>query len=226
MFYRLYDDEKYLRAEWADEMDFEKSFPCPVDPHGHPPMGGKRMERLIIDLPSSNIGDFIWTWLGECIITDKVAGLFKEVGFTGYELRPVTVKNVKRMGKESNPIPQLWEMIITGWAGMAPPESGIKLIMSCNTCGMLRYSGLTNPSALINSSQWDGSDFFIVWPMPAFIFVPQKVKDFVEEKRLTGCQFIPVEKLETTGTGFGPGRLSDCMPESRARLLGEPLGIY
>ncbi|MEW6609802.1 MAG: hypothetical protein AB1414_20555, partial [bacterium] len=113
MFYRLYHEENYLGADWADGMDLEQII-CPKDKHHM--RGGKRIGDLMIELPSPNIRDFIWiVFGGECLITDKVAGLFKEAGFTGYELKPVTVKKVKRMGKEPKPIPQLWEMVITGW---------------------------------------------------------------------------------------------------------------
>ncbi|MEW6609861.1 MAG: hypothetical protein AB1414_20855, partial [bacterium] len=113
MFYELDHEENYLGADWADGMDLEQII-CPKE-KSHM-RGGKRIGDLMIELPSPNIKDFVWiVFGGECLITDKVAGLFKEAGFTGYELKPVTVKKVKRMGKEPKPIPQLWEMVITGW---------------------------------------------------------------------------------------------------------------
>lgn len=213
-------------------MDLEQIL-CPAQ-EGHM-RAGARIGNLSIKIPSK-IGDMIWTWYSEFMITDRVKNLFEEAGFTGYLLKPVTItgflgksrkKSLQMM--EERELPVLWELVVTGWAGMAPRESGIKLLESesCPVCGMLRYSGLTDPTRLIDESQWDGSDFFMVWPMPRFIFVSEKVKKFIKANKLTGGSIVPVEKLGCTGDyGFGPGRLSYCMPEDRAHLLGDSLGIF
>jgi len=66
----------------------------------------------------------------------------------------------------------------------------------------------------------------MVWPLPLYRFVTQRVADFIRQQKLTGCELIPVERLEFIGDGFSPGGLSSYMPQKRARELGEPLGIY
>ena len=65
----------------------------------------------------------------------------------------------------------------------------------------------------------------MVWPLPRFIFITDRVRQLIEAHGLTGCRFVMPEELADMD-GFGPGRLSYWMPEKRARNLGEPLGIY
>ena len=149
---------------------------------------------------------------------------------TGFGLERVHITPRGSAAKKHREIPKLWELKLTGWAGMASETSGIKLRYDCPGCGHLSYTTFTDASKLIVTEQWDGSDFFMVWPLPRYIFVSQRVHDIVERERLTGCQLIPVEELESPLAHgidtMSPGRLHQCMPEERARELGEPLGIY
>jgi hypothetical protein len=151
--------------------------------------------------------------------------LFRASGLTGFGVRPVKAR-YKRADVEP---PCLWELVVTGWAGMAPPESGVRLIEDCPACGLKVYSAWTNPERLIAPSQWDGSDFFMVWPLPMDIFVTEHVAQVIGEKRLSGGVLEPFEDITfplEVVPKLSPGRLSYHMPEPRARELGEPLGIY
>jgi hypothetical protein len=174
-------------------------------------------------LPDGDVEDFVWTWYSECLVQDRTLELLRSSGLTGFELKPVKARFKKSTGRP----PRLWEMVVTGWAGMAKPESGIHLdeSKSCPACGHLRYTGLINARQLIDETEWDGSDFFMVWPIPRFIFVSEAVVRLFRERGLTGVEVVPVAKLESMD-GFAPGRLSYYMPEPRARAIGEPLGIY
>jgi hypothetical protein len=110
---------------------------------------------------------------------------------------------------------------------MAKPESGIHLKVSelCTGCGRLLYTGLIISRELIDESKWDRSDFFIVWPLPAFMLVTKRIVDFVQEHHLSGAKMTPVSEMEPND-GYTPGRLSRRMPDRRAREFGELLGIY
>jgi hypothetical protein len=246
-FYELVAVGKF-EADFAEGTDWE-GIKCPINNKGHQ-RAGKRIGRLRIDLPSSNIPHFITTFLSDWIITNEVAKLFKKAGFTGYELKPVTVAKIHKYYKEKDivlrnahpvllekvirdrkpkPVPKLWELLVRGWGGMAPPESGIKLIESCEGCGHLVYSTFKDASKLIDVSKWDGSDFFMVWPLPRFIFVTERVADLIKKNKLKGVKLIPVVQLSDEDNSLGklsPGRLSRWMPEKRAHLLGDPLGIF
>lgn len=209
------------RAEWvAGEMELEK-VTCPVN-EGHR-RGGKRLTNLSVALRGNGVEDFVWTWLSECLIQDHVRDLFRKNEFTGFDVKPVKAR-FKRISE--NVPPRLWELIVIGWAGMASAESGINLTKECIPCGLLRYSCCKNPAKLIDISQWDGSDFFMVWPLPGFIFITERVAQTIRDARLTGTDLVrPANISLGMSPGFGPGRLSYWMPEDRAHKLGGALGI-
>jgi hypothetical protein len=212
------------RADWDDGMDLEQIL-CPVNP-GHR-RGGERTTNLRIVLSGNTIADVEdFIWLHECVIQDHVLQLFRENGVTGFEVKPVKA----RFEEGNNSPPILWEIVTTGWAGVAPPESGITLNKedSCTACGMLTYTKAKDYSKLINPEQWDGSDIFIVWPLPRYIFITDRLRKLIQAHNLSGCIFIEPKDLPFSqfDSGFSPGRLSNYMPEKRANELGQPLGIY
>jgi len=225
IFYRLSDGEKFPNANWAEEMGFKNTIFCPVN-KGHQ-RAGERMNQLIIALPSSRIGDFVWTWYSECIITDRVVNLFKEAGFTGYVLKPVIVAKIYKYYKEKDigmengkpvgitriirdrkpkPISPLWELVVTGKGGDAHPKSCIRLKYECAACGAKEYTDFKK-GLFIDEAQWDGSDFFTVWPLPKFIIVTERVKNFILEYKLSNCKLTPTEDLIGDGE---KGTLAPC----------------
>ncbi len=196
--YELYGrpewEEEFGRAEWTDAVhDSVPGIVCPVNP-GHRRAGDRTMDLHII-LSSPRVGDFVWTWQSECLITDRVLDLFQQAGLTGFEIRPVVVEKVKRLGKRRlEEIPRLWELVVTGKGGDARPESGIGVIYRCEACGMVRYSSYQN-GILVDEQQWDRSDFFTVNGYPKYILVTERVKDLIIAHRLTNCVLIPAEAL-------------------------------
>jgi hypothetical protein len=198
---------------------------CPVC-SGHQ-RAGKRLTDLNVVLSNDPVEDFVWTWYSECMLHDRVLDIFRRHEFSGLEVKPVAA----RFENSPEPPPTLWELVVTGWAGMAHPDSGIRLddSGSCKSCGLLHYTEITDAEQLIDQSRWDGSDFFMVWPLPRFVFVTKRVANVIRDHHLTGVRIQPVSELKPSPhviPGYSPGRLSYWMPEKRARELGEPLGIY
>jgi hypothetical protein len=183
-------NKMFGNATWASEVDLE-SIQCPVDP-GHQ-RAGKRIGDLTIVLPSDRVGDFVWTWLSDCLITDRVLKLFEEAGFTGFTVKPVAVKPKTGRGKNLITVPTLWELVVTGKGGDADPRSGIRRIYSCPHCGLVKYSSYRN-GIIVDERTWDGSDFFKITEYP-FILLTQRVKDFIVERGLTNCALIPSQDL-------------------------------
>lgn len=223
LFYELDKPDRYhMPADWDKGNDFEQ-VTCPINPTGHM-RGGKRTPNVRIVLKTKKLEDFIWTRFGyECYVGDHTFQILRDNRITGFEVQPVTA----RFKNSNESPPRLWELVVTGWAGMAGEGSGIRIDEDecCPACGFLHYTGMTNPSELINVNQWDGSDIFMVWPLPNFFMVTERFVRIIKENRLTGARFIPVNELKPTD-GFSPGRLHYHMPDDRAKLLGEPLGIY
>jgi len=149
---------------------------------------------------------------------------FEKRGFTGYRLKPATVRF--RDGYLSH---DYSELVVTGWAGVAPPESGIELIEACGGCGYKKYSALKNPEHLIDWSQWTGEDFFIVWPMPGYTLITRRVADALAELKIKTYRLDdmlkPRESRFAGKFGYSVGPLSQCMPEDLAIRYGRPLGL-
>jgi hypothetical protein len=120
-----------------------------------------------------------------------------------------------------------------GWAGVARPESGIRLIEACPGCGYKRYSGLQEVEQLIDWGQWSGEDFFMVWPLPKFRLVTRRVADVLEGLKVKSFSLGSLRRIEVRkapaalqgSRGFAVGRLSAFMPQDIAVKYGGPLGL-
>src|SRR3972149_4898455 len=77
---------EYPVAEWVDEKIEVGAIICPVSP-GHQ-RGDKRTGELYVRLGATRVGDFHWTSYSECMVTERVLDLFREAGFTGFDVRP------------------------------------------------------------------------------------------------------------------------------------------
>jgi hypothetical protein len=77
----------------------------------------------------------------------------------------------------------------------------------------------------VDWKQWDGSDIFMVWPLPRFILVTAHVAEALESARLSGISFRPISELPPQENGLSPGRLSYWMPIDRMKLYDVPLDL-
>ena len=122
------------------------------------------------------------------------------------------------------------ELVVTGWAGIASPESGVQLEYSCTGCPYMKYSAIANYDNVVDWSQWTGEDFFIVWPMAAYKLVTERVAwwllaNNVKSVRLEGGFTERGGQPILSTRGFTVGCLSDYLPEDLAIKYGRPLGL-
>jgi hypothetical protein len=165
----------------------------------------------------------IWSWgLNGNVVHERLLAEFEQQGFTGFQTKPATVRF--HDGSLSS---AYREFIVTGWAGMAPYESGIRLVESCPACHKKKYSRFTDVDHLIDWSHWTGGDFFVVWPMPRFTLITERVAEWLLSQRVKSFALGSLEDIDPAALrfGFGPGRLSDYLPEDLAIKFGRPLGI-
>jgi Protein of unknown function (Gmx_para_CXXCG) len=206
-------------AEWEHASTNLETVICPAD-EGHQ-RAGARLTNLNVTLAGNPVDDFVWTWYGECLIRDNVLNDLKANEYTGFEARSANLRfNVNR---DERP-PKIWEVVVTGFGGMASAESGISPRSRCPACGYTAYSGVTAPEKIIDESHWDGSDMFIVWPLPRYIFITDRLAHHIRDAGWKGYRLLAISEIHSDG--FTPGRLSYFMPDQRAKKLGEPLGIY
>jgi hypothetical protein len=199
-------------ATWDSWVDLEEIH-CPLD-SGHQ-RGGKRIGELTVEpTPRGPSPDFVWTWLSDCLIGRFAASVLLDSQITGFKTHPVRVATEQR-GCET----VFGELVVTGWGGIAHPASGVRLLQSCPGCGLLTYSGVQDWGKLFDSRQWDGSDLFMIWPLPRFIIATERVISLIERKKLTGVQVVPLAKMAGASEGLGPGRVSYWLDEHRLTEL-------
>src|SRR5262245_17981701 len=158
--------------------------------------------------------------MSECLVRERVLDVFREEKVTGFSTRPAK----GRSAKTGLPI-GLAELLVTGWGGIAPEACGIREVERCQSCGHLRYSGLEEPRDLIDIKKWDGSDFFMIWPLPRYRFVTSRVAEICRKHSITNVALernfpIPSGRIIP---GYSPGRLSYYFSSERAHALGDPL---
>jgi len=186
LFYELcYNDKKYKDIDYADETDWE-SIKCPkFDGHQR---NGNRIGQLRIKISNRKYGDFLWTFLSEWLLNEKVVEVFTQNKITGYELKPVEIVKGKAQFN-------LWEFVIIGKGGEAKKESGIYLKQECQYCGLKVYSAYEN-GIIVDEKNWDGSDIFTVVGYSRYILVTEKVKELIKKHKLTGVYFLPSNELK------------------------------
>ena len=190
------------RAEYLADGPLFQTIDCPQH-EGHQ-RSGDRIGNLKIIVKGSQVGDIVWTQDHDCLIQPHLLTLLNEKGFTGFETKPVE-KIVAGNRKVDARNLSLHELVVMGWAGDASADSGVHLLSYCPHCHLSKFSGVSDPLRLIDLAQWDGSDFFQVWPLPQFIFVTERVAKFLENGKYKGCRLIPLERFESLYGTLGPG---------------------
>jgi hypothetical protein len=179
----------------------------------------RRVSDLALEVKHNDRNEIIiWPWLGTCVLHKRLVTEFSRHKLTGYRLREATIRF--RDGVVSS---DYRELVVTGWAGVARPESGVRVLKSCPACRWKKYTGLRAPEQLIDWTQWTGDDFFMVWPLPNFVLITERVAELLLS---LGARSFELRSLDQVGCdGFTVGRLSNFLPEDLALRYGGPLGL-
>jgi hypothetical protein len=211
----------------------DKDAPYQLEPRRCPLNEEHRQDRRTTTLAlevkhASRDEAMISSWLGERVVHASLAAEFQKRGFTGYRLKPATVRF-----RDGNVSRDYSELIITGWAGVARPESGIKLLEDCPGCHLKDYSSLRDSTQLIDWAAWTGDDFFLVWPLPSFTLITARVAEALQALGVRTYRIGTLRSLEqrfipsslTSLGGFTVGRLSNFLPVDLALKYGKELGL-
>jgi hypothetical protein len=95
-------------------------------------------------------------------------------------------------------------MLVTSWCHVDLALTGLKLEKECLICGEKTFSPMNpaNDKIIIDSSTWDGADFFRIFEYPRWVYCTEQVKIFVQEAKLTNITFSSsggIQKDERTG---------------------------
>jgi hypothetical protein len=194
---------------------------CPASPeHG---FGCQTFGQLWVELPSRPLADFEWTWVHDIFLTERGLEFLNQNNVTGFETRPLMKATYKRRSKGDPP--PLFELAVTGWGGMAAAAAGVELTEFCPECRTRMYT-IADPTRLIDPAAWDGSDLFIVWPLPRYRFASDRMADIIRRNRVPGVKLIPASQVPVRpGDELGPGKLKELMPEQRALELGKKFDL-
>lgn len=162
--------------------------------------------------PVQRMTDFEWSVYRDILLEEDIVKPLMSSGFSGIEFRPAelytTTETPIGMG--------IFQLRVTGWGGIAPPQSGIRVMEECPQCGRKVFSGFTNPVRLFSVDAWDGSDFFIIWPMPKFVFVTKDVADWITRPEFSGVCVKPLADFpKPIAGGYSPGHLHDWFDDKR-----------
>lgn len=186
-----WSDRKF--AEYPEGIDqLPPSIKCPKS-IGHTRVGGLRTSKLFAVLPNC-YDDIIWTWYGDCLVTNKVTKLLENHKITSYRLEQIVITKDKRKKDK----PELKELIATGKGGHIHPSSGYKILEVCDACGNEKIQH-AKAGLIVDESQWDHSDIFILDEYPKRILVTQRVKNLFEENKISGCAFQSAKEYKPIG---------------------------
>jgi hypothetical protein len=219
-----------LLASWRYNLFADGSrVRCPADSE-HQPFTRRALEKfqcaqVDVEVSHSKRDEpVIWTTpFPRCLVHSSFAADMRSQGFTGFRLRPATVRF--RDGFLSRDYKRLE---VTGWGGLAHPSSGIRLVRSCTGCDLREYSGLKNPKRLVDVKQWAGDDFFIVWPLEWRIVVTGRVAEYFQSAKVRSCEIRPLaappsaRELGRWESGCSVGSLAGVFPKALAVKYRRP----
>ncbi len=167
-------------------------------PDDYPLLPGTNIGPVRLEVVRNEIPNFEWPGRSSWIITDQVAETLTQAGLTGW--RPESVEITKwRKWPPSRVKPLLYELFVTGSAGIAYTNPFFPAKSVCLLCGRVDY-GDTNDldcyTATVHEQEWDGSDFCrfsgLCW---GHLVVTERAKTAIETALLTNIEFIPVFSL-------------------------------
>lgn len=166
--------------------------------------------------PIQPLTDFEWTVYGDVIVTNEVAESLRNAKFSGVEFLSTRFYTTTEtpFGRAS------LELQVNGWGGIAPTESGIQEMERCPYCKNRVFSAYTRPERIFDIEGWDGTDMFLIWPLPRYIMVTGRIRDFILDSKYTGVRFRKLGELPPAVAGtLTPGNLRDWFDEERVRAI-------
>ena len=135
----------------------------------------------------SKPSDLIFTTLATpVIISDRVVGILKGEGFTGWQ-----TYLIRLFGKDGVRIRGYHGLAVHGRCGPLDDSRSVKRDKILPSGIFPRWYGL-----FFDPATWDGSDLFMTSGPQAWVFVVEAVKRAFEKAKVTNVEFTALDQLE------------------------------
>jgi hypothetical protein len=166
--------------------------------------------------PIYPLTDFECTVYNDMLVSPEIANGLKAEGFSGLYFSVARLHTTTETPLSRDAL----ELRVSGWGGVAPRKSGVQVTSECPVCKWRVYSDYTDPNELFSVDEWDGSDFFIIWPMPRFIMVTRSVRNYLLKARYSGIKLRTLRELRAgPGGTITPGHLGDWFDEEKIKEI-------
>jgi hypothetical protein len=136
---------------------------------------------------SSTPGDVVWTTLAvPILLSERVTGLLRERGFSGWDVVPVELKD-----KHGGALPTYYFLRAKGRCGLIDNSRSAKFDKIMPGGVFPRWRGL-----YFDPTTWDGSDVFTSSSDVAWVFVVEEVKRAFEKAKVKNVLFTPLDEVE------------------------------
>ncbi len=150
---------------------------------------GKQISDLEIELYGVELQAFVRVDGPELVATESLLALLKENDIKGYRSRNVNIVNHERYPS----VPTLYQLVVTGTAGYAPPIMGLSIVGECEICGRVEYPEIPSDlTIIVDALQWDGSDVFTLFELPGYPIVTDNVARILKNAHVTNFGLQPV----------------------------------
>ena len=139
------------------------------------------------------------------LVSAKFRDAVKEANLTGLEFYPILGYKTKgrkqgyqemiRLCREEF---QFKAVYVTGKGGSIAQTSGVQLVKSCDVCGWREWT-LPEHGIVIDESQWDGSDFFLLEDMGG-VYMTERAAKVLDQADLSNF-------FAQLTTDYRPGKL-------------------
>ena len=159
-------------------------------------------------------------------VTDALKIAMEQSKISGVEYFPAYASPTAKHAVNTE---RYWQLLAAGWGGVIPQE-GMQCSEEHAGKRYRRYSGISNNLPFFEPTEWDGSDFFRVWPIPSDLFVTKNVAELFQEWKIEDVDFISLSEFKLPEIA---GKVVDVrvqplmcyLPPKLGEEIGRPLGI-
>lgn len=180
-FYQLQATYKReLMVDFEKESEQREYIPCPS---GREHKGRLRRIGSLHNFVKHNDRNEKIIWGLDVAVHESVIEQFEKEGFTGFRTKPAEITF-----QDSQTSDEYREFIVTGWAGVVRPESGMRVLETCTGSKWKNYGPISDFSQIIDWDQWTGEDFFFVWPLTGNRLCTERVAKWLERSGIHSFQ--------------------------------------